>query len=90
MYSPLSDTELHTDTSSKGFGKFHPVAYYLKSTSEVELETSAVIYALSRFRIFLDGRRFTIVTDCNSLTFTRWLTRTGSIVCSWWDGGQYN
>ena len=78
MYSPLRDTELHTDASSRQDDrKFHPVAYYSKSASEVEhryhsfeLETLAVVYALRRFRMFLEGRRFTIVTVCNSLALT--------------------
>lgn len=29
-----------------------------------------MIYALRRFRTFLEGRPFKIVTDCNSLTLT--------------------
>lgn len=33
-----------------------------------ELETLAIIYALKRFRIYLYGLKFKIVTDCNSLT----------------------
>ncbi|XP_044312889.1 E3 SUMO-protein ligase ZBED1-like [Drosophila rhopaloa] len=35
-----------------------------------ELETIAFIYALRRFRIYLYGQRFKIITDCNSLTLT--------------------
>jgi len=57
--------------------KFHPIFYYSKRTSEVEskyhsfeLETLAIIYALKRFRVYLQGRKFKIVTDCNSLTMT--------------------
>lgn len=58
-------------------GKFHPVAYYSKATTppesryhSFELETLAIIYGLNRFKMFLDGIPFTIVTDCNSLTLT--------------------
>ena len=54
--------------------KFHPVAYFSRMTSESEkklhsyvLETLAIHYALERFRIYLEGLNFTIVTDCNSL-----------------------
>lgn len=54
--------------------KFHPVAYFSKVTSDVEsryhsyeLETLAIVYALERFRTFLDGIPFVVVTDCNSL-----------------------
>lgn len=57
--------------------KLHPIYYFSKRTTETEskyhsfeLETLAIIYALQRFRIYLQGIRFTIVTDCNSLTLT--------------------
>ena len=35
-----------------------------------ELETLAMIYALRRFRTYLEGIPIKIVTDCNSLTLT--------------------
>lgn len=87
VYNPKLETELHTDASSRGFGavllqkqvdaKFHPVAYFSKSTTpeevkyhSFELETLAIVYALKRFRMFLEGIRFVIVTDCNSLALT--------------------
>lgn len=54
--------------------KWHPIAYFSKTTSEDEkklhsyaLETLAIYYALERFRIYLEGIDFTVVTDCNSL-----------------------
>ena len=57
--------------------KFHPIFYFSKRTSDVEtryhsyeLETLAIIYALKRFRIYLQGIRFKIVTDCNALIMT--------------------
>lgn len=57
--------------------KWHPVFYFSKRTTEqeakyhsFELETLAVIYALRRFRIYLQGIRFKIITDCNSLKLT--------------------
>lgn len=84
IYSPFTETQLHTDACSLGFGavviqrqtdgKFHPVFYFSKRASETEskyhsfeLEMLAVVYALQRFRIYLQGLEFTIVTDCNSL-----------------------
>lgn len=58
-------------------GKMHPVAYYSRRTTEAEekyhsfeLETLAIIYALRRFRVYLEGIKFLIITDCNSLTQT--------------------
>lgn len=54
--------------------KFHPVAYFSKTIGKheinyhsFELETLAIVYALERFRVYLEGIPFTIVTDCNSL-----------------------
>lgn len=58
-------------------GKLHPIAYYSKSTTKdeskyhsFELETLAILYALGRFRVYLEGIEFTVVTDCNSLAMT--------------------
>lgn len=54
--------------------KFHSIAYFSKTVSKheinyhsYELETLAIVYALARFRVYLEGIPFTIVTDCNSL-----------------------
>lgn len=87
IYDPTRETELHCDASSLGYGavllqkqddnKFHPTAYFSKSTTSAEskyhsfeLETLAIIYALRRFRVYLEGIPFKIVTDCSSLTLT--------------------
>lgn len=52
----------------------HPVMYFSRRTTETEnryhsyeLETMAIIYALKRFRIYLQGINFTIVTDYNAV-----------------------
>lgn len=57
--------------------KWHPIFYFSKRATEAEsryhsfeLETLAIIYALRRFRIYLYGKEFKIVTDCNSLALT--------------------
>lgn len=85
IYNPKSETELHCDASSHGFGavllqrkldgQLHPVFYFSKRTSTAEaryhsfeLEMLSIIYALRRFKIYLSGTRFKIVTDCNALT----------------------
>ncbi|RYE22183.1 MAG: hypothetical protein EOP45_08580, partial [Sphingobacteriaceae bacterium] len=87
IFDPRRETELHTDASTHGYGgmllqkqddnKFHPVAYYSKTTKDeetryhsFELETLAIVNALERFKPFLDGIPFTVVTDCNSLVQT--------------------
>jgi len=54
-----------------------PIFYFSKRTTETEsklhsfeLETLAIIYALKRFRIYLCGIKFKIITDCNALKLT--------------------
>lgn len=58
-------------------GKFHPVSYFSKKTTapesklhSFELETLAVVYGIKRFRNFLLGKRFKLVTDCNAMKLT--------------------
>lgn len=55
----------------------HPVMYYSRKTTlaesklhSFELETLAIVYCLQRFRMYLFGLRFKIITDCNSLKQT--------------------
>ena len=55
-------------------GDMAPVAYFSKATSEpekkyhsFELETLAIVKALERFHVYLQGITFRIVTDCNAL-----------------------
>ncbi|CAH2218043.1 jg26686 [Pararge aegeria aegeria] len=64
----------------KGTDLWQPVAYFSRQTSademklhSFELETLAVISSLNKFRTYLIGVKFTIVTDCNALraTFTK-------------------
>lgn len=59
---------------------WQPVAYFSRQTTmdemklhSFELETLAVISALNKFRTYLIGIKFTIITDCNALrsTFTK-------------------
>ncbi|KAK9703421.1 Reverse transcriptase (RNA-dependent DNA polymerase) [Popillia japonica] len=51
-----------------------PIAFFSRQTSQAEnnyhsyeLESLAVVEALERFRVYLLGRQFKVVTDCNSL-----------------------
>lgn len=53
---------------------FRPVCYFSKRTTEseskfhsYELEMLAIVNALNRFRVYLHGIKFKIVTDCNSV-----------------------
>jgi hypothetical protein len=89
IYDPNHETQLHTDASSKGIAsillqKFEnelkPVMYYSRATSKeeanfhsYELETLAVVESIKRFRVYLTGIHFIIVTDCSAVrsTFTK-------------------
>lgn len=71
---------------------FSAVAYYSRQTSPEEakftsydLETLAVVCSLQRFRVYLIGIHFTILTDCNSLRATFEKKDTLSRVARWWN-----
>ena len=71
-------------------GKMHPIAYFSKSTSageavlhSYELETLAVVYSLDRFRIYLEGIPFRIVTDCEALVKTLNRQKTTPKIARW-------
>ncbi|XP_053964372.1 uncharacterized protein LOC128867288 [Anastrepha ludens] len=58
-------------------GHLHPIYYMSKKTTEAErkytsyeLEVLAVIEALKKFRVYLLGLHFKLVTDCNAFTKT--------------------
>lgn len=69
---------------------FHPVAYFSKRTTDAEtryqsfeLETLAIIYAIKRFRVYLEGISFKIMTDCNSLMITLAKRTVNSRIVRW-------
>lgn len=58
-------------------GNFAPIAYFSKTTSDsekryhsYELETLAIVKAIERFHVYVQGITFRVVTDCNSLVLT--------------------
>jgi len=75
--------EVHTDASSKRIADVllqkedeghRPVFYYSRLCSETEsryssyaLEVLAITESLERFRIYLIGSDFVVVTDCNTV-----------------------
>lgn len=74
----------------KSDGLFHPVFYFSKRTTETEskyhsfeLETLAVIYAIRRFRVYIQGIAFKIVTDCNALKLTLDKKDINPRICRW-------
>ena len=87
IYLPDAETQLQWNGSPQGFGsclfqkqddgKFHPVSYFSKRTTEAEsryhsyeLECLCIIYSLNQFHVYLYGITFKVVTDCNSLKLT--------------------
>lgn len=85
IYDAKAYTELHCDVNAQGFGvilmqkrdnRMHPVFYFSKRTTEAEtkyhsfeLETLAIVYALRRFRIYLQGISFIIISDCSAVHY---------------------
>lgn len=72
-------------------GVLQPVSYFSRKTTtderklhSYELETLAVIASLNRFRVYLVGISFKILTDCNALRAT--LTKRDLIprIARWW------
>lgn len=83
----IRKTEVHTSQDSYGAtllhklledGKLHSVYFMSKKTSEAEkkyssyeLEALTVVEALNRFRIYLLGKTFKIITDCAAFQQTK-------------------
>lgn len=58
-------------------GLFQPISYFSHRTTpteskyhSLELECLAAIYAIKRFHIYLSGKKFKIITDCDSFNLT--------------------
>ncbi|XP_076301534.1 uncharacterized protein LOC143219409 [Lasioglossum baleicum] len=70
--------------------KLHPVFYFSKRTTEIEsryhsfeLETLAIVSALRRFRTYLLGIKFKILTDCQALSLTLNKKETNPRIARW-------
>jgi hypothetical protein len=71
--------------------RLRPVAYFSRQTTvyeqnmtAYELETLAVVTSLQRFRVYLIGREFKVITDCNSLRATFLKRDLIPRVARWW------
>lgn len=71
--------------------RLHPVAYFSRQTTDpesrlhsYELETLAVVESLRKFRPYLIGVQFTVVTDCNALKATKDKKELTPKIARWW------
>lgn len=100
IYETERETELHTDASSIGVGAvlmqkhdcgMRVVAYYSRKLTleeskyhSYEQETMAIINALQHFRVYLIGKKFKVVTDCNAVKATATKKDIVPRVARWW------
>lgn len=71
--------------------KLHPTFYYSRQTTtgeqkyhSYELETLAVVESLKKFRVYLIGMKFTVVTDCSALKATSSKKEILPRIARWW------
>lgn len=99
-YISNAEHQIHTDASSVGLagvllqeedGIWKPVAYYSRSTTtdekkfhSYELETLAVVETLERFRYYVYGKQFTVVTDCSAIRTTMQKKELVPRIARWW------
>lgn len=92
--------EVHTDASKIGLAGvlfqeeadgLKPVFFYSRHCTATEqncpsyeLEVLAIVTACERFRVYLIGRHFRIVTDCAAVTTMRLRTPLQPKVARWW------
>ncbi|XP_064463123.1 uncharacterized protein LOC135374047 [Ornithodoros turicata] len=101
LFDPKSETELHTDASSKGLAgmllqqkgnKWHLVYCVSKKTTETEsnyhstrLELMAIVWCVDRLRSLLLGIHFTVVTDCQALVYLNAQRAQKPQIARWYD-----
>lgn len=100
IYDPTLATEIHTDASQDGIAgillqyyesQLRPVAYYSRHTNKAErkyhsfeLETLAVVETLLKFRVYLLGLSFKVITDCNALKTASSKRNLIPRIARWW------
>ncbi|CAD7092814.1 unnamed protein product [Hermetia illucens] len=102
IYDVKRQHEVHTDASSNGIAGvllqesdngLKPVMYFSRKCSETEakyhsheLEVLAIVDSLERFRMFLIGKRFRVITDCAAPLhphIARWWLRLQEYDCEY-------
>lgn len=100
LYDANARTEVHTDASQMGIAgillqeheaQLRPVAYYSRHTNNAEtryhsyeLETLAVVETLLKFRVYLLGIPFKVITDCNALKTASAKRDLVPRIARWW------
>jgi len=100
LYDPTKYHEIHTDASKLGIAGImfqreedgtKPVFYYSRLCSDAEsryssyaLEILAITETLVRFRIYLLGSPFLVVTDCNAVATLKESTELQPPIARWW------
>lgn len=76
---------------NEGNGIIKPVFYYSRHCSSLEgqyhsyeLEVLAIVESLARFRVYLMGKHFRVVTDCAAVTTTRLSKPLLPRIARWW------
>lgn len=71
--------------------RLHPLAYFSRQTKDnenkfhsYELETLAVVESLRKFRSYLLGIKFTVITDCNALKASKDKKQLIPRIARWW------
>lgn len=72
-------------------GRMNPVCYFSRQTSasekkfhSYELEALAVVESLEKFRIYVLGKEFCVVTDCSALQTASTKRDMSSRIARWW------
>lgn len=93
IYDPRRNHEVHAPSvlQQQNNLTWKPVFYFSRLCSETEqqyhsheLEVLAIVETLQRFRIYLIGKHFTIVTDCNSIQTTKNTSPMIPRIARWW------
>lgn len=100
LYSPSKFHEVHTDASKIGIAGIllqredeglKPVFYFSRLCSDAEsryssheLEVLAITETVERFRIYLLGSKFLVVTDCNAVATLKTTTTLIPRIARWW------
>lgn len=100
IFNPERETQIHTDASKQGLGAMllqkvkgdiKVVACASRKTTAAEenyhsfeLEALAVVFAIQKFKVYVTGIKFLVVTDCSALRLA-WTKRDLSPrIARWW------